>query len=151
MSKEPTALEALEKVCNKGCDFCDLYNYEHNKNCKEEMGGCANCIFCGKEHNIIESELKNYEQIKKCHLVAIPRMSNKTSIVDELLSLQEAIRVMTTILHYSYTNRFIVKQAFDEGWINEEQYQLMIETFGYYNCTGKEEPNESKRNIDHSN
>ncbi len=123
MSKELTPLEALAKLKQNDIDDTRLLNYQL--------------------YDIIEPALESYEQIKKCHLVAIPRMSNKTSIVDELLSLQEAIRVMTTILHYSYTNRFIVKQAFDEGWINEEQYQLMIETFGYYNCTGKEEPNES--------
>ena len=55
----------------------------------------------------------------------------------------EVATIMNTILHYSYNNRFIVKQAFDEGWISEAQYQLMIDTFGYYNCTGREEPDES--------
>lgn len=123
MSKE---LEALKNIKQDYCKY---------RMCPQSVDACKMC-----DIGIIETALKNYEQIKKCHLVAIPRMSNKTSVVDELLSLQEAIRVMTTILHYSYTNRFIVKQAFDEGWINEAQYQLMIETFGYYNCTGKEEP-----------
>lgn len=118
MSKELTPLQAFENI------IVDLT--PHLKNANTE------------EIKIVETTLKNYEQIKKCHLVAIPRMSNKTNIVDELFYLQEAIRVMTTILHYSYTNRRIVKQAFDEGWINEAQYQLMIEIFGYYNCTGKE-------------
>lgn len=127
MSKELTPLEALAKLKQNDIDDTRLFNYQL--------------------YDIIEPALESYEQIKKCHLIAIPRMSNKTSIVDELMYLQEVIRVMTTILHYSYTNRFIVKQAFDEGWINEAQYQLMIETFGYYNCTGKEEPNEDKRNI----
>lgn len=120
MSKELTPLEALAKLKQNDIDDTRLLNYQL--------------------YDIIEPALERYEQIKKCHLVAIPRMSNKTSIVDELMHLQEAIRIMTTILHYSYTNRRIVKQAFDEGWINEAQYQLMIEIFGYYNCTGKEEP-----------
>ena len=58
---------------------------------------------------------------------------------DDIGKRLKALEIIKRILHYSYTNRFIVKQAFDEGWINEEQYQLMIETFGYYNCTGREE------------
>lgn len=58
-------LEALKSICNKGCDFCDLYYHEHNKYCKEEMKGCENCIFCGEKHDIIEKELEALEIIKE--------------------------------------------------------------------------------------
>ena len=67
MSKQLTPLQALEEICEKGCDFCDLYNYEHNKKCKEEMGGCANCIFCGKEYNLIEKSLIENGKLKECY------------------------------------------------------------------------------------
>ena len=57
-------LEALESICIKGCGFCDLYYYEHNKRCKEKMRGCENCIFCGEEHDIVEKELTALKIIK---------------------------------------------------------------------------------------
>ena len=48
-----------------------------------------------KRISIIEKELKDIQEIKtKKYLVAIPRMTNKTSIVDELLTLQTAIKII---------------------------------------------------------
>ena len=58
-------LEALEKICNKGCDYCDAWHYENKLYCKHELGGCTKCVFCGEEHDIIEKELKAVEIIKE--------------------------------------------------------------------------------------
>lgn len=56
-------LEALENICNKGCDYCDKWHYEHNLFCKRELGGCSKCVFCGNEKEIIEKEIKALEII----------------------------------------------------------------------------------------
>jgi hypothetical protein len=73
MSKELTPLQALNKIGEKWT-VCWNNGLGHSNQIKEL-----------DNYKIIETALKNYEQIKKCHLVAIPRMSNKTSIVDEHL------------------------------------------------------------------
>ena len=76
------ALEAFYKIkagyiCGQGA----INEYALRENERESL-------------DLVEATLKKAEAIDKCHLVAIPRMSNKTSIADECVFLQVVIKII---------------------------------------------------------
>lgn len=85
MNKE---LEAFERVKESllhavgGNGYPHYINYANSAEPAEE------------DLDTIETALKKAEAIDKCHLVAIPRMSNKTSIADECVFLQTVLKII---------------------------------------------------------
>ena len=83
MSKEPTPLETSKRLKEFVLEFI--------KNSLDRR-------FVIGSFDIIETELKNYAELKttlnKKFVVALPRISNKTSVIDELVLLQKVLMII---------------------------------------------------------
>ena len=70
------------------------------------------------------------------HYVPYPECIN--NYIKNVESALKTIEPMKKVLHYKFTNHFIVKDAFDEGWIGQIELDNLIKVYGSYNCIGKE-------------